>query len=238
MSWWNSSRAVYGAELRAGALCLVDHGWPVVPGTWWLGDGARGDRTGGDTPPGADPVWAYAGSDWVAGWDSEWDSVPTVPGGVAAASCDPAQVTRWWSEAPYSVLLATGGTLDAVEVPAWMGRRMAATLRSVGLVAPLAATPAGRWWFPVTAGGPEPAEFLTAAGMIRHCVGSWVIAPPSECADGLVHWRVNPSACGWRLPVAELVLSAAAEAARWRAAEGDDWSVAQRPTGVAFGMRS
>jgi hypothetical protein len=34
------------------------------------------------------------------------------------------------------------------------------------------------------------------------------------------------------------VMSAAGEAARWRAAEGDDWSVAQRPTGVASGMRS
>jgi hypothetical protein len=214
-SWWNSSRAVYGAELRAGALCLVDHGWPVVPGTWWQGDGWHGlpDRPG-------------------------WNLVPTVPGGVDAASCDPAQVARWWSTAAQSVLLATGGALDVVEVPAWMGRRMAATLRGVGLVAPLAATPAGQWWFPVRIGQRDLPELLTDAGVVLHGEGSWVIAPPSECADGLVHWRVNPSACGWRLPASELVQSAAAEAARWRASEGDDRSVAQRPTGVASGMRS
>jgi hypothetical protein len=216
---WESYRAVYGAELRAGALCLVDHGWPVVPGTWWGGDGAPATGTG----------WSSA---------SAWDPLPSVPGGVAAATCDPAQVTHWWSAAPYAVLLATGTRLDALEVPAWMGRRMAATLRSVDVVAPLAATPSGRWWFPVAVGGPELTGWLTEAGVVRHGAGSWVIAPPSECADGLVHWRVNPSACAWRLPPAELVLSAAAEAARWRAAEGDDWSVAQRPTGVASGMRS
>jgi len=221
MSWWNSSRAVYGAELRAGAQCFVDHGWPVVPGTWWQAGGWRG-------LPEASGQLAASG----------WDSAPAVVGGVLEASCDSAQVTEWWSAAPFAVLLATGTALDVLEVPAWMGQRMATTLRSVGLVAPLAAMPAGRWWFPVTSGGAEPTERLADAGVVRHGSGSWVIAPPSECADGLVHWRVNPSACGWRLPASELVQSAAAEAARWRAAEGDDWSVAQRPTGVASGMRS
>lgn len=210
-SWWNSSRAIYGAELRAGALCLVDHGWPVVPG-------------------------------------SCLDTVPAVEEGVAAASCDPARVGQWWSEAPYSVLLATGDALDVIEVPAWMGRRMASTLREVGLVAPLAATPTGRWWFPVSPGGGQLTEQVAAADAKWHGKGSWVIAPPSECADGLVHWRVHPSVCGWRLPDSELVHSAAAEAARWRAAttpaaaaapEGaDDRLVAQRPAGVASGMRS
>jgi hypothetical protein len=214
-SWWNSSRAVYGAELRAGALCLVDHGWPVVPGTWWQGGGWRGLP---DCPG--------------------WDAVPTVPGGVASASCDPAQVTSWWADAPHSVLLVTGTALDVVEVPAWMGRRMAATLRGVGLVAPIAATPAGQWWFPVRIGARALPELLGRADVVLHAEGSWVTAPPSECADGLVHWRVHPSACGWRLPASELVQSAAAEAARWRASEGDDWSVAQRPAGVVSGMRS
>jgi hypothetical protein len=32
MSWWDSYRAVYGAELRAAAREYVDHGWPLVPG--------------------------------------------------------------------------------------------------------------------------------------------------------------------------------------------------------------
>jgi hypothetical protein len=216
MSWLNSSRAVYGAELRAGALCLVDHGWPVVPGTRW------------------------EGTEWLSVTGSRGgESVPTVAGGVSAATVDPAQVARWWSVAPYSVLLATGGVLDVLEVPSWMGRRMAATLRSVGLVAPLAATPSGRWWFPVAGGAAEalPAR-LADAGVVRHGRGSWVIAPPSECADGLVHWRVSPSACGWRLPASDLVNGAAAEAARWRESEDDEWTVAQRPAGVVSGLPS
>jgi hypothetical protein len=215
MSWWNSSRAVYGTELRAGAICLVDHGWPVVPGTWWQSGGWRGlpDTAG-------------------------LESVPAVPQGVAAASTDLAQVGRWWSEAPYSVLLATGDVLDVIEVPARMGRRMAGTLRSIGVVVPLAATPTGRWWFPVSPGGPDLPESLVDADAIRHGAGSWVIAPPSECADGLVHWRVQPASCGWRLPPSELVQSAAVEAVRWRVVEGDDRPVAQRPAGVTSGVRS
>ncbi len=219
MSWWNSSRAVYGAELRAGALCLVDHGWPVVPGTWWQGGGWRGLASDLVGAPG-------------------WDSVPAVAGGVAAGSCDPAQVTEWWSRSPYSVLVATGYELDVVEMPAWMGRRVAGTLRSVGVVAALAATPAGRWWFPVTPGSALDPKLSTRTDVVLHGVGSWVMAPPSEREDGLVHWRVTPSASAWRLPASQLVQSAAAEAIRWRATEGDDWLVPQRPAGVASGVRS
>ena len=194
-SWWTSSRVVYGTELRAGALCLVDHGWAVVPGNWWQEDGWQGNSDGNSTS--------------VSG--------PAVPGGVAKASTNPAQVARWWAQAPYAVLLATGGALDAIEMPAWMGRRVASTLRSIGVVAPLAATPTGRWWFPVATGGPALAQRSVESDVTLHGVGSWVIAPPSECADGLAHWRVHPGVCGWRLPEAQVVHSAVAEAVRWRA---------------------
>ncbi|HZZ51093.1 MAG TPA: bifunctional DNA primase/polymerase [Pseudonocardia sp.] len=215
-SWWNSSRAVYGTELRAGALCLADHGWPVVPGTWWQ-DG--GWHAAGGVGPGA-------------------DSRPALADGVSGASSDPAQVARWWAQGPYAVLLATGTVLDVVDMPAWMGRRVAGRLRSFGVVAPLAATPTGRWWLPVPAGAPALVEEVAEAGVVLHGSGSWVIAPPSECADGLVHWRVHPSVCAWRLPSAELVLSAATEAVQWRAGEDDDRTVPQRPAGVGSGMRS
>lgn len=214
-SWWNSSRAVYGTELRAGALCLVDHGWPVVPGTWWRDGGWQGAPGGG----------------------SGADSVPAIAGGASAAGSDPEQVARWWAQAPYAVLLATGGVLDVIEMPAWMGRRVARTLRSVGMVAPLAATPTGRWWLPVTTGGPALTERIAESGVTLHGAGSWVIAPPSECADGLVHWRVHPSVCGWQLPASQVVHSAAAEAVRWRATDDGERSVAQRPAGVVSSAR-
>ncbi|MBV9315247.1 MAG: bifunctional DNA primase/polymerase [Pseudonocardia sp.] len=223
MSWWNSSRAVYGAELRAGALCLVDHGWPVVPGTWWHGGGWRG------LPP-----------EMVSGLAKApgWDSVPAVFGGVAAATCDAARVARWWSRSPFSVLVATGEKLDVVEIPAWLGRRVTSTLRRVGVMAALAATPSGRWWFPVTPGSSIHSDLAGRTDVVLHGLGSWVMAPPSEREDGLVHWRVTPSACGWRLPESQLVQSAAAEAIRWCATESDDWLVSQRPAGVASGVRS
>jgi hypothetical protein len=219
-SWWNSSPAVYGTELRAGALCLVDHGWPVVPGTWWRDGGRRGG----------------AGVHPSTGTGT--DSAPVVAGGVSAASSDPGQVAQWWAKAPYAVLLATGGALDVIEMPARMGRRVARTLRSIGVVAPLAATPTGRWWFPVTTGGPALTERIAESGVTLHGAGSWVIAPPSECADGLVHWRVHPSVCGWRLPESQVVHSAAAEAVRWRANEDGESSTAQWPAGVVSGVRS
>ncbi|WP_156993983.1 bifunctional DNA primase/polymerase [Pseudonocardia acaciae] len=204
---------MYGAELRAGALCLVDHGWPVVPGTWSRGEGWCGPES---------PAAA---------------NLP-VPVRGAVSSSDPAVVAEWWAQAPFSVLLTTGEVLDVLEVPAWMGRRMTVMLRSVDVVVPLAATPTGRWWFPVTPGGSDLPDEVAGTDAILHGVGSWVLAPPSECADGLVHWRVHPASCGWRLPASNLVYGAAAEAVRWRASEGDDRSVAQRPAGVASGVRS
>jgi hypothetical protein len=227
MSWWNSSRAVYGAELRAGALCLVDHGWPVVPGTWWQGGGWRGI-----------PSEPAQGLTIDLSRAPGWDSVPAITGGVAHATTDQAQVSLWWSRSPFSVLVATGTTLDVVEMPAEIGRRVASTLRRFGVLAPLAATPAGRWWFPVTPGAALHPELAARTEVVLHGRGSFVMAPPSEVEDGLVHWRVAPAACGWRLPESQLVQSAAAEAFRWRATEGDEWPVSQRPAGVASGSRS
>jgi hypothetical protein len=222
MSWWNSSRAVYGAELRAGAQCLIDHGWPVVPGTWWQGGAWRGIP--------AEPV---RGLTIDLSRAAGWDSVPAVSGGVSSASCDSSQVSLWWSRSPFSVLLATGSALDVVEMPAELGRRVACTLRRVGAVAPLAATPSGRWWLPVTPGSPLHPELAAHTEVVLHGPGSWVIAPPSEMEDGLVHWRVPPSASGWRLPESELVQSAVAEALRWSATDGDDWPVTSRPADTA-----
>jgi hypothetical protein len=121
-------------------------------------------------------------------------------------------------------------------MPAWMGRSVAGTLRSIGVVAPLAATPTGSWWFPVATGGPELAERVAEAGVVRHADGSWVIAPPSECAGGLVHWRVHPSVCGWRLPDPQLVHSAASAAVRTRAG-ADSRPAGRRPAEVGSGAR-
>ncbi|MGE3286249.1 MAG: hypothetical protein AB7J32_09110 [Pseudonocardia sp.] len=165
MQWWDSYRAVYGAELRAAAREFGDHGWPAT----------------------------------------------VVPEGL---------------------LLVAGTTLEVLEMPAAIGREVCAGLRAAGLVVPVAATPADTWWFPVLAGTATDVP----AGIVLRTGGDVVPAPPTEQPDGWVHWRVSPGLCGWALPSARVILTAAADALR----VGLDVAPgAQRPAaGVAVVMRS
>ena len=153
MAWWDSYRAVFGAELRAAAHEYTDHGWPVI-----------------DTSSG--------------------------------------------------LCLRTGGMLDVLEVSATVGRAVCARLRQAGEVVPVAATPAERWWFPVAGGATLPAELSDHVTL--HTKGAEVLAPPSEVPDGWVHWRVPPGQCGYRLPDAELILTAVADAVRSEDREGPE----------------
>jgi hypothetical protein len=172
MSWWDSYRAVYGAELRAAAHEYVDHGWPVTE------------------KPGA------------------------------------------------GLLLRTGTVLDVLEVPASAGRRVCAGLRGAGQVVPVAATPTGSWWFPVSAGAQLPVELAVRSDVVWHTAGATVLAPPSEEPDGWVHWRVAPVLVGYRTPPAELIVHAVADAVRWQA-DHDTRPDAQRSVaGIGVGMRS
>jgi len=177
MSWWDSYRAVYRAELKASAFELADHGWPVLPGSYWQADRWLG--ADGAQAPGLAPI--------------ESD-------GLARATRAPEEVDAWWSERPYSVLLATGSAVDAIEVSALVGRRVCAMLRDSDLVVPVAATPTGRWWFAVRAGEALRPELASRPDVVLHGRGDWVAAPPSEGPQGVVHWRVPPTACGWQLP--------------------------------------
>ncbi|MBV9315076.1 MAG: bifunctional DNA primase/polymerase [Pseudonocardia sp.] len=171
MSWWDSYRAVYRAELRTGALELAERGWPVLPGTYWQADRWTGIPDAPQTGP-----------------------VPAVADGLAAASRDPCTVARWWSELPYSVLVATGSVVDVIEVSALVGRRLCVLLKETGMLTPVAATPTGRWWFAVRAGEALRPELASRSDVLLHGRGSWVAAPPSESAQGIVHWRIPPSA--------------------------------------------
>ena len=171
MVWWDSYRVVYGAELRAAARELADHGWPVAG---------------------------------------------TSPGGL---------------------LLVTGGVLDVLEVPVTLGRRICAQLRSAGLAVPVAATPTGSWWFPITTGAHLPVELRERPDVVLHTGGAAVLAPPSEVADGWVHWRVAPALAGYRPAAADMIVRAVGEAVRWME-DHDSRPGAQRPAAVAVGTRS
>jgi hypothetical protein len=171
MSWWDSYRAVYGAELRAAAREYADHGWSLVPG------------------PGAD------------------------------------------------ILLATGETLDIIEVPAEVGRRMCSILRANGEVVPVAATPQGTWWFPMSPGHALPAELSLHTDVVLHSDGIGVPAPPTERPDGWVQWRVTPARTGYRVPDAAIVTDAVNEAVRLRTAGPHGQPDTQRSGDAVAGMR-
>jgi hypothetical protein len=171
MPGWDSYRAVYGAELRAAARELLDHGWPVV------------------------------------------------------------------EQCADTLMLITGSALDVLEVPAAIGRGICAQLRAADIVVPVAATPTGSWWYPVTPGAALPAVLREAGDVVLHA-GDAIAAPPSQVPDGWVHWRVPPAACDFGVAAADLIFSAAATAVALRV-DDDGHPGAQRPAGVvAVGMRS
>ena len=95
-------------------------------------------------------------------------------------------------------MLVTGSALDVLEVPAAIGRGICAQLRAAGIVVPVAATPTGSWWYPVTPGAALPAELRGGRGVVLHAAATRSLAPPSQVPDGWVHWRV--AARGVRLP--------------------------------------
>ncbi|WP_435829221.1 bifunctional DNA primase/polymerase [Pseudonocardia alni] len=174
MSWWDSYRAVYGAELRAAAREYADHGWPLVPG------------------PGAE------------------------------------------------VMLATGDVLDVVEVPAAIGRQVCRTLREAGEVVPVAATPEGTWWFPMSPRHALPAELSLHTDVVLHTDGIGVVAPPTERPEGWVQWRVAPARVGYRVPEAAVVVEAVCDAVRRRGSEQslpDEQEARAEQSGVPSALR-
>lgn len=189
----DSWHGAFRIELRAEAISLAWRGWPVLPGTIPT-DSPESAGDGGTTTK---PVPVH--SDWA-------DRIGTPP----------AQVAGWWTGHPYSLLVATGVVLDTVEIDAQLGRRVAALLRSVGVVTPIAATPGGRWlFFTSVAEQPHP-ELLDRPNVTLHGQGSWIPLPPTPHGQGIVHWRVKPEVCGWQLPSAALVQDAVAAAATGR----------------------
>jgi len=187
MDWSDSWRGAFRIELRAQAIGLAQRGWPALPGTYpagsrWVG-GSQPDQTG------PSPVH----EDW--------------PERVGATG---KQVGEWWNGEAFSVLVATGTVLNAIEVDAELGRRTASVLRSAGRPVPIAATPQGRWLF-LTAPG-EPSALSGRDDVVLHGVGSWIPLPPTAFEHGIVHWRVRPEVCGWELPAPHVIGDAMARA--------------------------
>ena len=180
MSWWDSSRVGYGRQLQSAAVGLAEHAWPVLPGTFWEGRawcGRPGSRSASQAGP-----------------------LPIPASGLAAATTDPARAAAWWSGLPYSILVATGTTVDVIEVAATVGRQVRTILRARGVTAPALSTTAGRWRFAVRAGQPLRPELDAQPEVMLYGRGSYIVAPPSDDAHGAQRWEIGPWACRWQLP--------------------------------------
>lgn len=170
---------------------------------------------------------------------SGWNSYSAVYGAELRAAAREFLDHGWPVVVPNAstLLLVTGTTLDVLEVPVAVGRRVCGQLRDAGSVVPVAATPTGAWMFPVLAGTGLPLELRTARGVRLHTAGATVLAPPSETPDGWVHWRVAPALCGYRLPAADMIFHVVTDVVRWQS--DHDPAGAQRPAGaVVVGTRS
>ncbi|MGH3780423.1 MAG: bifunctional DNA primase/polymerase [Pseudonocardiaceae bacterium] len=107
MDWTETWRDAFRTELRAEAIGFARHGWPVVPGSYPRGShwvGMPSSLRTGAGQHGAVPV------------HSDWRQL---------AGCGPERVAELWSGHPFSVLLATGMGLDALDLPAALGRATA-----------------------------------------------------------------------------------------------------------------
>ena len=170
---------------------------------------------------------------------SGWDSYRTVYGAELRAAAREFDDHGWpvAVESDSTVLLVTGSALDVLEVPAADGKRMCVALRDAGAVVPVAATPTGSWWFPLTPGTVLPGELRDGEGIRLRTAGAAVLAPPSAVPDGWVHWRVAPALTGYRVPAADLIVCAAIDSVR-RRGDRDPAPDAQRTAEmVAVGMR-
>ncbi|HKR51627.1 MAG TPA: bifunctional DNA primase/polymerase [Pseudonocardiaceae bacterium] len=193
MDWMDTWRDAFRTELRAEAIRFAQHGWPVVPGSY-----PRGTR------------WVGMPSSLRAG--GQHGSAPVHQDWARLAGCGPDRVAELWSGHPFSVLLATGMGVDALDLPAELGRATAIGLRVAGVAVPTAVTPTGRWLLPVLGGGALHRELDDHPDVVLHAEGDWVPLPPSPCQPGVVRWRVKPGVCGWALPwldeVTDAVLAA------------------------------
>ncbi|MFI5619514.1 bifunctional DNA primase/polymerase [Streptomyces sp. NPDC051567] len=192
--------------------------WDVFAGTWLeAADGREVCSCGAAecAAPGAHPT----GEDWAS-----------------RATGSAVQVRRIWAERPRSsILLPTGRTFDALDVPDAAGFLALARLeRMERTIGPVTLTPGDRMLFFVLAGtGAKVPDRVRKLGWIPDAIdlsvrgeGAYVAAPPTRVGGrGAVQWAQPPTPANRWLPDAEELTDALAyacgrEAAAERARRG------------------
>ncbi|MFD3453970.1 bifunctional DNA primase/polymerase [Streptomyces sp. NPDC058691] len=163
--------------LRAALTCAEQWQWPVVPG---------------------------AGTDAYGGCACLRPDCP-VPGahprdpGLLAATRDPRMVRWWWTHHPdQPVVLATGGCVSAVSLPAVAGARALGVLAKRGVrTGPVVATPTRVVVLVEPYSLEELGELLdrhewVPTSLRFHGQGGYTVLPPSPVGAGGARWEQRP----------------------------------------------
>ncbi|MFM9368298.1 bifunctional DNA primase/polymerase [Streptomyces sp. Da 82-17] len=179
--------------------------WDVFPGTWLEAEGGFERCSCGDAScevPGAHPV------------REDWRNQATGSATVAR---------RLWSKQPAaSILLPTGRTFDALDVPESAGFLALARMERMDLtLGPVTLTPGRRMQFFVLPGAaPKTSDLVRKLGWPPASLdlralgeGDWVAAPPTRVGGrGAVQWVRRPTPANRWLPDAEELISSLAYA--------------------------
>lgn len=174
--------------------------WDVFPGTWLESVEGAEICSCGDaacTTPGSHP----AREDWAT---------------QATGSATVAR--RLWNKQPKSsILLPTGRTFDAIDVPETAGFLALARMERMELtLGPVTCTPDRRMQFFVLPGAAAKVPDLVrklgwppaAIDLVALGEGAYVAAPPTRFgASGAVQWACRPTAANRWLPDAEEIIS-------------------------------
>lgn len=206
-----------GRLLDAAVRYAEERHWDVLPGTWLDEDETGGIAGIGTRCSCGEPGCASPGAH------------PTRPDWAAQAGGSGVAVRRMWIKQPRSsVLLPTGRTFDAIDVPEVAGCLALARMERMNLpLGPVLCTPTRRLVFFVLPGaGVKVPDLLHSLGrapasldLTVHGEGSYVPAPPTRLTGGAsVHWARQPTALNRWLPDAEELISPLAYACGCEAA--------------------
>ncbi|MEV6795503.1 bifunctional DNA primase/polymerase [Streptomyces sp. NPDC051320] len=174
--------------------------WDVLPGTWLEA------MEGVERCSCADPACPAPGAH------------PTRPDWAALATGSAVAARTLWSQQPRaSVLLPTGRTFDAIDVPETAGFLALARMERLGMdLGPVTCTPDRRMQFFVLpgAGAKVPALVsglgwtLSAVDLSVRGEGDYVAAPPTRVGSGgAVQWARRPTVANRWLPDAEELIN-------------------------------
>ncbi|SEN08035.1 Bifunctional DNA primase/polymerase, N-terminal [Actinacidiphila rubida] len=194
-------RQLTGQLLDTAVRYAEERNWDVLPGTWL-------EMTGGAAPRCSCTSAACPAP----------GAHPTRPDWATQASGNAAEVRRMWNGQPHaSVLLPTGRTFDAIDVPESSGFLALARMERMELpLGPVISTPARRMAFFVLPGATAKVpELLRRLGwapdsldLLVRGEGDWIAAPPTRmCAGGSVQWARRPTAVNRWLPDVEELLN-------------------------------